>query len=242
MDLKTLRELPILTKCLLLTNVVMFVLSFLFPALKQDLALHYFESSLFKPYQVITHFFMHAGIFHIMFNMYALVIFGGVLEKHLGRKRFSLLYFFSAVGAFMLHMSIISLELSNLSPDVLSAIQTQGAEILANGQNYTNENLGALNLKFHGSILGASGAIMGLLLGFAMMFPNVGLQLIFLPLPLKAKYFMPIYMGLELALGVGDFEWDNIGHFAHLGGAMVGGIFMFFWIKKGVVKSYKEAR
>jgi len=240
MDLKILRDLPTLTRYLLLINIALFVLSYLVPDLNQSLALHYFESPLFQPHQVITHFFMHSGITHILFNMYALVIFGGVLEKQLGTQRFGILYFFSAVGAFMLHMGIIGLELKDVPLDVISQLQTEGADLIARNYNYTDQYLGSLNAKFNGAVVGASGAIMGLLLGFAMIFPNAELQLIFIPIPLKAKYFMPIYMVLELVLGVSDFQWDNVAHFAHLGGAIVGALFLFVWIRKGVVQVHRH--
>lgn len=240
MDLKALRDLPTLTRYLLLINIALFVLSYLLPDLQQTLALHYFESTFFQPHQIITHFFMHSGFTHILFNMYALVIFGSVLERQLGTQRFGILYFFAAVGAFMLHMGIIWFELRDVPLDVLNQLQTEGAAAVAKGMNFKDEYLGGLNAKYNGAVVGASGAIMGLLLGFAMIFPNAELQLIFIPIPLKAKYFMPIYMILELVLGVGDFQWDNVAHFAHLGGAIVGAVFLYVWIKKGVVQVHRH--
>lgn len=230
------KDLPLATKILLLINIALFILTGLLPELGQILALHYFESPLFAPYQTVSHIFMHGSLTHILFNMYALVMFGSILEKGLGVQKFCSLYFFSAIGAFLLHMGIIWLQLSDVPTDILTQIQTHGAEIIANGQNYTDEYLGSMNAKYNGAMVGASGAIMGLLISFAILFPNAELQLIFIPIPVKAKYFIPIYMLIELFLGVSNFQWDNIAHFAHLGGAIFGGLLMFFWIQKGEIK------
>lgn len=239
MNVKTLKDLPKATKILLLINVAMFGLTWLMPNLMNVLALHYFESSFFMPHQTVSHIFMHSGIAHILFNMYALVIFGGFLEKQLGTQRFCILYFFSAIGAFLLHMGIVWFQLQDVPMEILAQIQEQGADLLARGRNYTDDYLGNLNIKFNGAMVGASGAIMGLLISFAILYPNAELQLIFIPIPVKAKYFMPVYMLIELFLGVSNFQWDNIAHFAHLGGAIAGGLLMFYWIKKGDLRQVK---
>lgn len=225
------RNLPDVTKNLLLINVVMFVLSMAFPNVNGVLSLHYFESPLFEPYQIVTHFFMHASLGHIFFNMFALVMFGAQLEKVWGPKRFLFFYLFSAVGAFLLHMGVVWYQLSDVSVSDIELVRTQGAEAILEGKNFIDPYLGNLNIKFNGAMVGASGAIMGLLAAFAFLFPNTELMLIFLPVPIKAKYFMPIYMFIELFLGVRAFEWDNIAHFAHLGGALFGLILVLIWRK-----------
>ncbi len=230
--LDMLKDLPKATKVFLVINVALFILTAIFPPLMQILALHYFESSLFMFHQTLTHIFMHGGLAHIMFNMYALILFGSIVEKVLGTKRFCILYFFSAIGAFVLHMGIVWFQLSEVPADTINQLYTKGAEILADGMNYSDEYLGALNLKFNSAMVGASGAIMGLLMAFALLYPNEKLQIIFIPIAFKAKYFIPFYMLIELFLGVRNFEWDNIAHFAHLGGAIFGGLLMFYWINK----------
>ncbi len=227
--METIKALPTATKTLLFINIGMFALAYLMPQLNQLLALHYYESPLFMPHQFLSHLFMHGGLAHLAFNMYALVMFGSVIEKTLGTKRFLLLYFFSAIGAFLLHMGIISFELANVAADVIKTVSTEGAEAIANGKNYTDAYLGAINAKFNGAMVGASGAIMGLFAAFAFLYPNIELQIIFIPYPIKAKYFMPIYMMIELFLGVSNFQWDNIAHFAHIGGAIFGLILMVIW-------------
>lgn len=227
-----LTTLPKATKTLLFINIGMFAIAAMLPQLNQLLALHYFESPLFMPHQLISHLFMHGGLAHLAFNMYALVMFGSIIENKLGLKRFLILYFFAAIGAFLLHMGIVSYELSGISADVLAMVKTEGAEAIANGKNYTDPYLGGINAKFNGAMVGASGAIMGLFAAFAFIFPNLQLQIIFIPYPIKAKYFMPIYMAIELFLGVSNFQWDNIAHFAHIGGAIFGLILVFIWHKK----------
>ncbi|MFK8058383.1 MAG: rhomboid family intramembrane serine protease [Saprospiraceae bacterium] len=221
-------------KVLLAINVLMFVLTWIMPQMSDVLALHYYESPLFKPFQLVSHFFMHGGLGHIAFNMYALVMFGAVVERMIGAQKFLTLYVLSAVGAFALHMLVVNYQVSGFSSEVLAEVSTQGAEILANGQNYTDEFLGKANLKFNGAMLGASGAIMGILAAFGVMYPNAKLGVIFLPFSLEAKYFIPILIVVEIFLGVKEFSWDNIAHFAHIGGAIVGFGLMMMWKKRDV--------
>lgn len=223
------RNMPPVVKNLLLINVVMFVLSIAMPQVGDKLALHYFDSPFFEPYQIVTHFFMHASIGHIFFNMFALVMFGSQLERVWGPKRFLFFYLFSAIGAFLLHMGVVYYQLMDVPADVIQVIKTDGAEAFANGQNFMDPYLAKINFKYHIPMVGASGAIMGLLAAFAFLFPNTELMLIFLPIPIKAKYFVPIYMVIELYLGVNNFSWDNIAHFAHLGGALFGIILVLIW-------------
>lgn len=229
------QDLPIATKIFLGINIALFALVSFLPDLRGELALYYFTSPRFQPYQIVTHIFMHGGIAHLLFNMYALVLFGSLIERQLGTKRFCILYFFSAVGAFALHLGIIGWQLSDLPAEVIAQLQTEGAAALAEGKNYIDPEMAAWNIQYNGSIVGASGALMGILAGFAILFPNAKLGIIFLPFSLKAKYFMPIYMLIELTLGVRNFEWDNIGHFAHLGGAISGGLLLLAWMKSRAV-------
>ncbi|MEM8565418.1 MAG: rhomboid family intramembrane serine protease [Bacteroidota bacterium] len=217
-----LNSLSKVTKVLLIINIAFFVAAILYPQLNQWLALYYFESPLHKPYQTVTHVFMHAGFSHLLFNMYALAMFGSAIEKQMKQRQYIFLYFFSALGAFLLHMAVVWFQLSDVPTDIISQMQTEGAQLLASNRNYSDAYLGDVNLQLNRAIVGASGAIMGVLAAFAYLFPNTELRLIFLPIPIKAKYFVPIYMLIELFLGVNNFEWDNIAHFAHLGGALFG--------------------
>ncbi len=189
-----LTALPPVTKVILLLNVVIFLLDlFTRHIIMQFLALYSINTGAFQPYQIVSHMFLHGGFGHIFFNMFALFMFGRVLESVLGGKKFFLLYFLSGIGAAILQLFIYYL---------------QDAPAM---------------------MIGASGAVFGILIAFAMMFPNVELMIIFLPIPIKAKYLIPIYAVLELFFGIANFSGDNIAHFAHLGGAVVGFILIKIW-------------
>lgn len=230
MNLSFITSLSKITKTLLIINIAFFVLALIVPQLNQLFPLYYFESPFFQPFQILTHVFMHGGFTHLLFNMYALAVFGNAVENKLNSKQYLFLYFFSALGALLLHMGVIWFQLSDIPLDIIAQMQTEGAELLTNGKNYSDSYLGGVNLKVNGAIVGASGAIMGVLAAFAYFFPNAELSLMFIPVPIKAKFFVPIYMLIELFLGVNNFQWDNIAHFAHVGGAIFGmlAILLFF--------------
>lgn len=234
MNTSFIKSLPKITKTLLIINIAFFVLALIIPNLNHLLALYYFESPFFKLFQIITHVFMHGGLTHLLFNMYALAVFGSAIENKLESKQYLFLYFFSALGAFLLHMTVIWFQLSDVPVDIIAKMQTEGAELLVSGRNYSDLYLGSINAKINGAIVGASGAIMGVLAAFAYFYPNAELSLIFVPVPIKAKYFVPVYIVIELFLGVNNFQWDNIAHFAHIGGAIFGmlAILLFFKGKK----------
>lgn len=246
---------------LLIINVLMFVAGY---AINTDmLALYYPESDKFQPWQIVTHFFMHANLMHLFFNMFALVMFGTALESHWGPRRFLFFYLFCAFGAAALHTAynfydfssmqalandfqanpsydsywafFSDVPLDNLNAGYRNAVNDMSSMIGKGNYNADKEAYSAMQqfIKFKMDIptVGASGAVYGLLLAFGMYFPNVELMLIFLPIPIKAKYFIPILMVIELFLGVNQFSWDNIAHFAHLGGALSGFLLILYWRK-----------
>jgi len=236
-----LANIPPAVKVILLINVVMFLLTQLVAATQQIdlnkiLGLYFFESELFKPYQIVTHMFMHGGWMHILFNMYALWLFGQVIERVWGSKRFFIYYFVTGFGAVILHSFVEYLRYlsitSSMSPDMINQILEQGAQVLASSKNYVDADLGQLNLLFHIPTVGASGAVFGLLLAFGMLFPNTKLYLMFIPVPIKARYFVIGYGVLELTLGLNNATSDNVAHFAHLGGMLFGFILIKIWQKK----------
>ncbi len=231
-------------KHLLIINILIFVGSNVLTSAEifdanRYLALYYPNSPYFQPYQIVTHFFMHANFMHIFFNMLALVMFGPHLEALWGEKRFLFFYFFSAIGAVILSFTVHHFEyqafLNTLTPEQLNLFVSEGADAFRQGYNYTDNALAELNYKYfrHNFVpmVGASGAIFGVLIAFGMKFPNARLMLIFPPIPIKAKYLIPIMIYLELTLGVANFEWDNIAHFAHLGGALFGFLLILYWRK-----------
>lgn len=256
-------------KNLLILNVLVFVIGYIVgeERFMDMFALHYPASQLFKPVQIVTHFFMHGGFMHIFFNMFALVMFGSVLESLWGPKRFLYFYFFCAFGAAILHMGYNYFDFSNmqqaidafqakpnastfwaffndvplkqLRPEYVQYVNEIGSRLTTSQPDpYVLEKANEamqdyLNDKMNTPVVGASGAIYGLLLAFGMNFPNAELMLIFFPVPVKAKYFIPVLMGIELFLGVNQFSWDNIAHFAHLGGALSGFLLILYWRKFG---------
>lgn len=195
-------------KNLLIINVVLFLgADFIMGAFGLErtmLYMYYYTNSDFEEYQVITHMFMHGSFTHLFFNMFALFMFGPILEMTWGPKRFLIYYFFTAFGAAILHTLVSYIEL-----------------------NY----LGNSNIEYS-AVVGASGAVFGLLLGYGVYYPNNIVQLLIPPIPMKAKYFVMIFAGLELFLGVSSFN-TGIAHFAHLGGALFGLIMIWYWRSSG---------
>lgn len=209
---------------ILMINLVLFVVALAIPTVNDILSLHYLfnkhgytESIGFQPYQVITHMFMHGGFMHILFNMYGLFMFGSILERVWGPQRFLLFYLITGFGAVVLHMGvqmwIVHSATGTFDPTI--------AQLNDAGQTAI--------VTYVSRTVGASGAIFGLLTAFALLFPNTELMLMFIPFPVKAKYFVPIYLAIELYLGVAQYGGDNVAHFAHLGGALFAFILVKLW-------------
>jgi membrane associated rhomboid family serine protease len=209
-------SMPPVVKNLLLINVLMYVISVITGNfMYENFALFYFKSPFFKPFQLVTHMFMHGGFTHIFFNMYTLFIFGSVLERVWGSQKFLLYYFVTGIGAALLHLGVMYLQLQGY----LSAANA--------GDIYATTQIQSLLCT---PTVGASGAIYGLLLAYGMLFPNNIMQLIFPPVALKAKWFVLIFGALELLLGLSGRGGD-VAHFAHLGGMIFGFFLILYWKK-----------
>lgn len=226
-------HIPEITKNLLIINGLVFFATILFDDLRTKLGLFYFRSEYFQPYQLVTHMFTHGSFFHILFNMFALFTFGSILERMWGPKRFFIFYFATGFGALALHTLVNHIEAQSLARHFSSSevefIKESGRQLLFSGRLVGDAE--KLNQIYNIPTVGASGAIYGLLIAFAMLFPNTTLMLIFPPIPIKAKYLIPLLIVVELFLVKADFSWDNIAHFAHLGGALFGFIIVKFWMK-----------
>ena len=228
-------------KTLLVLNILFFIPFELFDTPDNPLnpgpfttlfGMHYFASQYFKVWQIITYMFMHGGFAHIFFNMFALFMFGPILEYSIGSKRFLQLYFICGIGAGLLQLLVQAIEVHSITgafalhmtgvngPDNIDAIYYQFG-----GPDVTAKLYGAYNAP----LVGASGAIFGLLVAFGMLYPNMELFLFFIPVPIKAKYIIPGYILLEVFLGFGQFGGDNVAHFAHLGGALFGFLLIKLW-------------
>ena len=231
-------QLPEIIKNLLIINGLLFFATVSLKNYGIDLtsllALHQLQSTDFMPHQLITHFFMHATFSHLFFNMFALWMFGKVLENVWGPKRFLVYYMATALGAALLHLVVSQYEILNLQSQLkasdLNILLENGKSILDRNQNYSNQIMGKLNLLINTPTVGASGAVFGILLAFGMLFPNT-LLYIYFAIPVKAKYFVILYGALELYLGISNNPADNVAHFAHLGGMLFGFLLLKYWQK-----------
>lgn len=172
----------------------------------------------FRPYQIFTHMFTHAGIAHIFFNMFSLWMFGRMLENIWGPKKFLLFYLVCGIGSAVAHMTVAYFQYQPILEALEMAKATGQTEYAAHLQT------------FAGYAVGASGAVMGVLVGFAFLFPNTELMLLFPPIPIKAKWLILGLVAFDLFGGLGKTS-DGIAHWAHLGGAAMGFILVFFWNK-----------
>ncbi len=225
------RILPTVVKNLLIINVLVFLIQkvshgvFHFN-IEQYLALHYWQSSLFQPYQIITSMFMHASIGHIFFNMFALWMFGAILENTWGPKRFLIFYVICGIGAAICFLASQTIMFHNLPGS-----DVYGYAVGLNPFSIQHANIQVARFLYE-PVLGASGAIFGLLVAFGVMFPNSLIYLYFF-VPIKAKWFVIGYIALELYMGVTGSE-VGVAHFAHLGGALVGYLLMRYYKRKDI--------
>jgi membrane associated rhomboid family serine protease len=227
---------PPVVKNLIIINSIMLFFTYVLGLkgidLYKILGLHYYASPDFRPYQLVTHLFMHGDILHLAFNMFSLWMFGRVLESVWGPKRFFTFYFVTGLGAAFLHTFVNFLEFQyiagKMSPEDVQMVMSQGTEIFNQGKNFSDDLAGKLNLILNIPTVGASGAVFGILLGFGMLFPNTELMLLFPPIPIKAKYFVIGYGAIELFSGITN-SGSNIAHFAHLGGMLFGFILIKYW-------------
>jgi membrane associated rhomboid family serine protease len=231
--------LPEVVKNLLIINGLFFLAKYVLGTnfginLDQHLALHHWESPDFRPHQLVTHLFMHGSFSHILFNMFALWMFGNQLENIWGGKRFLVYYMITGLGAAVLHLAVIQFQISGLEAQMaleqINRVKSSGYDALQNGQNFIDPLMGKLNLLYYTPTVGASGAVFGLLLAFGMLFPNTLIYLYF-AIPIKAKYFVAGYGLIELWLGIQNSASDNVAHFAHLGGMLFGYFLIKYWRK-----------
>lgn len=205
-------QIPTVTKNLVAINILMFIATLVNENfMVANFAMFYPASPFFKPWQILTHMFMHGGFWHIFFNMYSLLMFGSILERSLGTKKYLIFYFVTGLGAAALHTGVEWL---------------QARVFIANGIAQAYQQLLVTQT------LGASGAIYGVLIGFAMLYPQARLTLIFPPIPMTAKWLVIIFAAIELFSGINGIQ-DGVAHFAHLGGMLFGWLLIRWWRKQG---------
>lgn len=252
-------------KVLIIINVVMFFATMMIDKrfgidTANLLGLHLPQSQFWAPYQYVTHMFMHGSFSHLFFNMFALFMFGRVLESVWGTKRFLVFYFVTGLGAAALNSAVGWFEISRMAEQFEAFKNTPSPQLLS---DFVSENLSRpsdlvyklvddwinnpdsqqyiqkgellyrqiIELKINIPTIGASGAVFGILLAFGMLFPNTELYLMFIPIPIKAKYFVLGYGLIEFFMGIHNSAGDNVAHFAHLGGMLFGFILIKYWSK-----------
>ncbi|RAJ30452.1 rhomboid-like protein [Pedobacter cryoconitis] len=241
-------HIPPVVKNLLIINVLFFAAKYVFESKGIDLGYYlgafYFDSPLFKIWQPITYMFMHGNFTHILFNMFALFSFGSVLETRWGTKRFINFYLITGLGALALQWGVQAFEVyqmtgSPVNPGAVTIDIVKGMASL-NLRGLSPDQGQTLLSIYSGPMVGASGAIFGLLVAFGMLYPNAELYIMFIPVPVKAKYIIPVYILIELSLGVASVQGDSVAHYAHLGGALLGFILVKLWKEKNTFYDYYD--
>lgn len=247
-----LNNIPQVTKNLLIINVLVFILTLIMEGKEIDLNMylstHAFGSPLFRPYQVVTHMFAHADILHLFMNMWLFVMLGGYLERLWGPKRFFIFFLICGFGAFLLQNAIdvyqlfslkskitaTGLDLSTIDYYVKSVNECDSfSDKIKSLQHITSDQDNIIRSYFnlsHSAMLGASGAVFGVLAAFAILFPNQEFMLYF-AIPVKAKYLVGVYFLFEVYMAFQNQQDDHIAHLAHVGGAIMGAIIVLYWRK-----------
>ena len=212
-------NLPEVTRNLFIVNVLMFIATLINQNfMVGTFAVFYPESPFFRWWQPVTYMFMHGNFWHIFVNMWGLLMFGSALERAIGPKKYLLFFFVTGLGALLVHFGVQYLQVQSLMEAGASSQQAY-YDILRT------------------PTLGASGALYGIQIGYAMLYPNDKWTLMFPPVTLKAKWFVLIFIGIELFTGVTG-TLDGVAHFAHLGGALFGFLMILYWKKKGTLWKY----
>lgn len=218
-------HLPPVIKNLMIINVLVFLAQVIGGGIEPYwvenwFALHDLHSVYFRPHQFITHMFMHGSFTHLFFNMVGLWMFGVALEHRYGSKRFLEFYILTGLGAALLHMGILYFEMEPIM-DIFRKLPAEDQLSLIDDPSF----------KVNVATLGASGAVFGCLAAFGYLYPNRIIYIDFL-IPIKAKWMVLIYAGMELMLAIRNSAGDTVAHFAHLGGALTGFLLVYFWNKR----------
>ena len=216
--------LPVIIKNLLIINGLVFLAQFTFQktgsfSMENLFALHDVRSVYFRPHQLVSYMFLHGDFTHILFNMFALWMFGSVLENHWGPKRFLIFYLLCGIGAGVLHLGVLYFENTKIVEAFMHLPMAEQEKLLYDPR-----------FKINTATIGASGSVFGCLAAFGYLFPNSLIYLYFF-IPIKAKWFVIIYGAMELYLGVRNSAGDNVAHWAHLGGALIGFLLVLYWNK-----------
>lgn len=218
-------NIPPVVKNLLIINIIFFIATLVFENMGIQLAYYlgafYFNSPFFKVWQPITYMFMHGGWAHIFFNMFALYMFGPAIEYFMGSKRFFNYYFITGLGALALQMLVQAIEVHGIL----------GSFVFNQALNYniSPENIHKIQSIYSEPMVGASGALFGIMVAFGVLYSETSLYIMLIPIPVKAKYAVIGYIVVELYLGLSQHQGDSVAHFAHLGGALFGYVLLKIW-------------
>lgn len=227
-------------KHLIIINAILFIVpQFLNLDLGQFFALYFPQNPHFGFWQYLTHMFMHGSFMHIAFNMYALWAFGTPLEQIWGKNKFLFFYFSAGLGAGAIYTLVNYYQFNGFYEQLVSSgLSTSDIQAVLDTGSYNNALVSLSNKEmsqfyslYHTPAVGASGAVYGVLVAFGMLFPNAKLALIFFPVPIAAKYFIPLMLLGDLFFGVTKYSVGNVAHFAHIGGAIIGFLIAFYWKK-----------
>lgn len=239
------RNIPPVTLNLVAINVLIWLACTFAPSLDASLSrlcgLHYFLSPDYHFWQPLTYMFIHAGFSHLFFNMFGVVMFGAIVERVLGSARYLLFYLAAGIGAAFIQEGVYAVWIANLKsalpPDItLTEIATQSSELFRHDLSRYIFTISNIFQIINTPTVGASGALFGVLLAFGMIFPNMPMYIMFIPVPIKAKWLVLGYGAIELFLGVTGLQ-QGVAHFAHLGGMLIGFILILYWRKKGEINS-----
>jgi membrane associated rhomboid family serine protease len=221
--IKTMNDIPVVTKNIIIINILLYLATFVAKTYGIDLAdylgLHFFMASDFNPAQLFTYMFMHGGLTHIFFNMFAVWMFGRTLEVVWGPRRFLFYYIACGIGAGLIQELVQFIEYETVLSSYSLVETSYGVIPMSSYLNMMNT-------------VGASGAVYAILLGFGMLYPNSEMFVFPIPFPIKAKFFVVGYALIELFSGLANNPNDNVAHFAHLGGMIFGFILITYWRKK----------
>ena len=228
-------------KHLIIINAIFFLATLIFGDVIYNLfSLHYFENPRFEIWQPLTHMFMHGNLNHILFNMFGLWMFGSPLEKMWGRNKFIYFYLSAGFGAALVQMLVYYYQFSSISTEIyqlgygfnsIDKLLNEGIYDTRILDQISESTLISLVQSYNSSMVGASGALYGILVAFAIIFPNSELFILFIPFPVKAKYLVPVLIFGDLFFGFSSYSVGPIAHFAHLGGALTGFLLMWYWKK-----------
>ncbi len=236
-------------KHLIIINILFFAASFAFKESMYDLfAFHFPKNDLFKPWQYVTHMFMHGyvtkpdlmqmSIQHILFNMIGLWMFGSGVEQMLGKQKFLFLYFSAGIGAALISTGIDFFQFNTVYNKLLEiGVSANDIQLILKTGSYnpeintyiSNNQLSNFFSIFHSTSVGASGALYGVMVAYAVLQPKAKMGLLFIPIFIEARIFIPLLLLSDLFFGVFRMPGDNTGHFAHIGGAIFGFIIMWYW-------------